>query len=147
MRYLIITLMLICGTCYATWVHCPVCDCDYKQGEDEFQHGKNKWCDRYSDYEKGYKKGLKDGTNPNYKDNKLLWKEGANLNEILNAHEELRLPVIPGEQNYLAMSEFCPYCGAFSYYHRLKGDERTCCRCYVKWTRTGGGNYYANKAI
>ena len=43
---ILLIMLLLCGTCYAEWVHCPVCDCDYKKGEDEAQHGKGKWCDK-----------------------------------------------------------------------------------------------------
>ena len=48
-KYICVMLMvvLLCGVCCAEWMHCPVCECDYKKGEDESQHGKGKWCDKY----------------------------------------------------------------------------------------------------
>ncbi len=62
-----------------------------------------------------------------------LW-EQQNLNQILNENPEL---CIKDDKfpRCLANSEYCPICGAFSYYHLVNGSgKRKCIRCLSIWS-------------
>lgn len=76
-----------------------------------------------------------------------LWEKGVNLNELLANNLELQMPDIEGYKNCLAISEYCPYCGAFSFYHKLKERTRKCVRCGNEWTTKKKGNIYFERAL
>jgi len=121
MRYLIV-FMLLCGVCYG-----------YEAPEYNEKVPNKGWVIQE------IIRQIEARKNPKVD---LLFERGVNLNDVLSKHPELRLPLIPEEQSYLAISEYCPNCGGFSYYHRAQGIKRTCCRCYAVWTRELSGNYW-----
>ncbi len=75
-----------------------------------------------------------------------MWTKDVNLNQLLCDKPELR-PHYEGYKSNLAVSEYCPNCGAFSYYHMVKAGHRKCCRCESEWDREGVGNIYWERSI
>jgi len=57
------------------------------------------------------------------------------INDILLHHKELEYPYDDGFIYYLPISQYCPYCGAFSYCHHSnpKNFYIQCCVCGGIW--------------
>lgn len=116
--------------------------------------GMNSFCDDHSSYnwddgyKKGYQKGLDDFAKCSRRKDTRLWQPNVNLNNLLCESPELRLPKDKRWEFNLPHSEHCPYCGAFSYWHRVDRDgNRKCCRCEAEWKPKQNGNYWIFKEL
>lgn len=76
-----------------------------------------------------------------------LW-DGRNLNTLFANNPELQPKYESKWEFCLPWSEYCSYCGAFSYYHRIDKDgNRKCCRCGAEWKSKNGGNYWVHNKL